>query len=226
MGLPLQDQAVNLKHEEEGGTRNLIQMSGTAPIMTQHHIPEQLKLQQHQCGKSLMSELLLGKLRTSHTKKHSHQSIWSKFCLVPGKFFIRVLKLKQFTNWYTCGTAELLTSTNAIPNYVSTDSINLIRVQSMICDQLKSEVLTAVTNNVKAPSCGKWHHVHWPHTILKSWPTRTTEWFNLFELLWRSKWQKLHLHHFHNLVTVDHLHYVLHICSIFCYIKFFQVLPM
>jgi len=75
MGLPLQDQAVNLKHEEEGGTRNLIQMSGTAPIMTQHHIPEQLKLQQHQCGKSLMSELLLGKLRTSHTKKHSHQSI-------------------------------------------------------------------------------------------------------------------------------------------------------
>jgi len=74
MGLRLQDQAVNLKHEEEG-TRNLIQMSGTAPIMTQHHIPEQLKLQQHECGESQMPKLLLGKLRTSNTKKHSHQFI-------------------------------------------------------------------------------------------------------------------------------------------------------
>lgn len=80
MELPSQDQAVNLKHKEEG-TRNLIQMSGTAPIMIQHHIPEQLKLQQHQYGKSLMSKLLLGKLRTSHTKKHSHYLFEASFAL-------------------------------------------------------------------------------------------------------------------------------------------------
>lgn len=105
-----------------------MQMSGTAPITTQHHIPEHLKLQQHQYRESQMTQTATGK-----TEDLKYQKIYLNQVLpCTREILYWSLKIKCLQTviyiWYN------LTSPNAIANYVSTDSINLIRVQTMICD--------------------------------------------------------------------------------------------
>lgn len=67
-----------------------MKMSGTAPIMTQHHIPEHLKLQQHQYGESQMSQTATGK-----TEDLKYQTIYLKRVLpCIREILYRSLKIK------------------------------------------------------------------------------------------------------------------------------------
>lgn len=105
-------------------------MSGTIHVMTLHHNPEHLKLQQHQYGESQMSKLFLGK-NEELKNQNTFQPIYLKqvFPCTRETFYHSLKIHTAYELQHTSDTNELVTNPNEIAKYVSIDTTTLIRVK-------------------------------------------------------------------------------------------------